>query len=162
MTNREQEPINNQEARVWELRDQIIGKLKDRGGDPTRRLQAMGQEMTRVANDEDRKGWSSLILHVNGMWSIKFGMNGYPIEENPTIDNLLLAYATVQDDDFKELQLRQLHESRQKPKSVGINDEELAKYYDRQDGKERRYIEENKPRLLQEFISSLETTLQDL
>ena len=162
MTTREHEPINDQEARVWGLRDEIIGKLKARGGDPTRRLQAMGLEATRVASDEDRGGWSALILHVNGTWSVKFAMDGYPIEENPTVDNILSAYATVQDDGFKALELRQLRESQQKPKSPRLSNEELAKYYDGQDEEQRRYIEEHKPQLFQGLIGSLEKTLQNL
>lgn len=79
---------------------------------------------------------------------------------NPTIAELLREFAAIQDDDFIELQLRQLHESQQNPRS--LSSEELAQHYYKQDQEKRKYVEKNKPRLLQGLIGSLETTLQGL
>jgi len=148
----EQEPINNQEAKVWMLRNEIIGKLTNRGGDPTLRIQAMGYEIVQVANDEDRGGSSALILDINGGWSMKFGMGGYSIN-NPTIFDLLKQYAYVKDDAFKALRIERLR---------NLSDNELREYREKQDEKERSYIHQNKPQLLQGLIRNLEETLQKL
>ena len=163
MTTREQESINNQETRMWGLRDEIIAELNVNGGDPTRRFQKMGYEMSWVPGGKDRVGWSSLTLDVKKRgWSRKFVMDGYPVEEKPTISQLLAEYASIEDDDFKALEPRQLRVSQLRPKSLSLSDDELAQYYHRLEEEKRRYVENNKPRLLQGLIESLKNTLQNL
>ena len=93
------------------MRDEIIAKLKAVGGDPTRRFQEMGYDMRRVAGRERRVGWTSLTLDVKRGWTTKFAMDGYPLEENPTISKLLAEYASIEDDDFKAIEPRHLRVS---------------------------------------------------
>jgi len=158
----ERKPVENQEAKVWGLRDEIIAKLKAVGGDPTRRFQEMGYDMRRVAGRERRVGWTSLTFDVKRGRIIKFAMDGYPLEENPTISKLLAEYASIEDDDFKAIEPRHLRLSHLRPKPLSLSDDELALYYSGLDEEKRRYIEDNKPRLLQGLIGSLERTLQNL
>ena len=152
----EEAPINNQENRVWELRDAITFKLKTKGANPTARLQRMGFEMVRVASNEFSGGSSSLILHVNGEWSKKSGMGGYSIR-NATIPELLEEYAAIEDSTFSDLQLRGVGDRSRK----SLSDDERDEYYRKKKEEEKKYIEDNKPRLLQGFIESLERTLQE-
>ena len=158
---REQEAVENQETKVWGLRDAIISKIKAVGGDPTRRFQEMGYEMTRVEGHERRVGWTTRTFDVKRGSRIKFAMDGYPLEKNPTISELLAEYVSREDDDFKAIEPRHLHVSQLSPKSLSLSDE-LAQYYDGLNEEKRRYVEVNKPRLLQGLIGSLETTLQNL
>lgn len=164
----EREAVENQETKVWELRDAIIAKLNVNGGDPTRRFQERGYEVTRVpGGDKDRVYrvcWSARTFDVKkGGRIIKFAMDGYPLEEKPTMPKLLEEYASIEDDDFKAIEPRHLRASHLRPTSLSLSvNEKLAQYYDGLDEEKRRYVEDNKPRLLQGLIGSLETTLQNL
>ena len=151
---------------MWELRDAIIAKLKAVGGDPTKRLLEwkMGSEMIQVANDEVRGDWAGgvLILAINGRWAAKFGMHSYPVEENPTIDNLLSAYAIVKDEGLIDLMSRHQQQTGISPRSRRLSNSELERLYNTQEEEQLRYIENNKPKLLQGLIGNLERTLQNL
>jgi len=91
------------EERIQDLKELIITKLKERGGDPAIRLQRVGYEAIRIASNEDAGGWDTLVLHVNGSWSVKLAMSGYSLGDKPSFTALIQAFANITNSSFDTL-----------------------------------------------------------
>ena len=147
-----EEFISKLETKVWELRDKIIECLKRKDRDSAVRLQRMGYENVRVLSNENRGGYSALILRVNGEWSVKFLMSGYPLV-NPSLDCLLIECAQICDPLFPSL----IPSEKELPDRLPST---IEKAVEDQKRKQIEYVRENKIKLLKGFIESMEETLQ--
>ncbi len=134
--------VETSEERISKLKQQIIGKMIENGADPTSPVQIMGIGVVRVASDTDMEGFTSLILHCNGKWSLKFGMDDVLVLIPDKLDEVFIQYSEIVD-----------------PESRGIL--ELNDDLERS-SKGLQYLQSNRNRLAKGLIASLETTLQDL
>lgn len=148
----EGQPIPEIQKRFTAAKEGIIATLKARGGNPSSKFIRTGYEALDVATRNMGDDCSrALRIYVNGSWGSHnkdICEWGYPLE-NISFDDLVATHADLTDPHAIELSDQFLDEDN--------NDkaEELERRYD-------TYIAQNKDRLAQDFVESLEATLHNL
>lgn len=94
----------------------------------------------RIVTNEETGGFCSLVLHGDGSWSGKFGLSGYDLGKNPSLNNLLEEYALIKDAGYGELE--------------DISEEGITA--------REKYVQGNSERLLDGLIAEMKKVLKNL
>jgi hypothetical protein len=140
------------EERVWGLRDSIVQRLIEKGGNPDTPAKLVGVDVVQVVGNEEN--FAFLYLGANKEWDFRY-FGGVNEVSNPDINELLRQFALVREPDFFKIIDDFWSGRSDKGEELIIRDSRMKE-------REKQYVLENKPRLISEFTSSLESTLQNL
>lgn len=128
-----EQPISEQEKRVWELQEAIVAKLN------TDEVLSRRRTGVRIAHHVDGPEIWEMILNKDGQWP---GVNNRSGVE-PVLDDLLECFARLRYPEFIRL------------RKVARTPEEF-------NGITRSFIEANKPVIISDFLRSMEGALVEL
>ena len=115
------------DEKLWAIRDQIVGKLKAKGGDGRRMMVGnpgprMNVDYVLIVEGEnvDKSEKQCLLLDAEGDWTMEYGGSGISLGK-PSMDRILMSLASVSVDEAKGLSVPELKGFVQRKKVVLLN-----------------------------------------